>query len=121
MEFIWITPIYVLTLKYKVLFVVKLSQMNNTSTLSNLTGWIFGTAVLLIGLVNMFWGNDPGFGAFILMLSLVYFPPVNNLIRQQAGLSIHWPAKIILALLIAWVALGVGELPAKIGLMMKNF
>ena len=95
--------------------------MNNPTLLENLAGWISGTAVLLIGLVNMFWGNDPGFGAFILMLSLVYFPPVNNMIREKTGLGIHWLAKVILGFLIVWVAMGVGELPDKIGLMMKNF
>ena len=94
--------------------------MNNPTLLENLAGWISGTAVLLIGLVNMFWGNDPGFGAFILMLSLVYFPPVNNMIREKTGLGIHWLAKLILGFLIVWVAMGVGELPEKLGQMMKN-
>jgi len=94
--------------------------MNSKSIVLNLTGWLFGIAVFAIGVVNMFWGNDPVFGVFILLLSFVYFPPVNALLRGRTRYSIPVIAKIVLALFIIWVTLGVGELFDKIDLMMMD-
>jgi uncharacterized membrane protein YiaA len=34
---------------------------------------IVGIVFFAIGVVNTCWGNDPGFGMFITLLSLVYF------------------------------------------------
>ena len=95
--------------------------MNIRTVAGNVTGWMFGSLVLAIGFVNTFWGNDPFFGIFILLLSLVYFPPTNVIIRKISGFSIHWILKIVLGLFILWAALGVGELFDKIDLMLMNF
>ena len=43
---------------------------------------IFGTLTLLIALVNIFRGNDPGFGIFILLLALLYIPPTEKLYKK---------------------------------------
>jgi hypothetical protein len=83
-------------------------------------GWLFGALVVAIGFVNTFWGNDPFFGIFIMLLSFVYYPPVNGIIRNLTGYSIHWVLKIILGLFILWAALGVGELFDKIDLMLNQ-
>lgn len=89
---------------------------------ANLISWIFGIVAFAIGLVNTFWGNDPGFGVFILLLSLIYFFPVNTLLRKIAGFSIPRIGilKIALGTFILWAALGVGELFDKIDLMMMD-
>lgn len=50
---------------------------NNKSIVGNSIKWLFGIAVLAIGVINTFWGNDPGFGVFLVLLSFVYFLPVN--------------------------------------------
>jgi hypothetical protein len=92
--------------------------MNTKSIILNTIGWLFGTVVFAIGIVNTFWGNDPFFGIFILLASYVYFPPVNVLVKKWTGFSIHWVLKIILGFFILWAALGVGELFDKIDLMM---
>ena len=84
-------------------------------------GWLFGLAVFAIGIINMFWGNDFGFGVFLLLLSFLYFPPVNVLIKKRFGFSVHYLVKIFLAIFILWAALGVGELFDKIDLMLKYF
>ena len=94
--------------------------MNIRTVAGNVAGWMFGSLVLAIGFVNTFWGNDPFFGIFILLLSLVYFPPANGIIRKISGYSIHWILKIVLGLFILWAALGVGELFDKIGLMLNQ-
>ena len=91
----------------------------------NIIGWIFGIAVFAAGVVNTFWGNDPGFGVFILLLSFVYFPPtsaiLNDIAEKLAGFSIPKIGKIVLGIFIVWATLGVGELFDKIKLMMTDF
>ena len=96
--------------------------MNNNSIVLKMIGWIFGAVFFAIGVINSFWGNDPGYGVFILLLSLVYFLPVNDIVRKTTGFSIPrmGTAKILLGIFIMWTALGVGELFDKIDLMMKD-
>ncbi|HEX6333992.1 MAG TPA: hypothetical protein VFZ78_07180 [Flavisolibacter sp.] len=83
-------------------------------------GWLFGAVVLAIGVVNMFWGNDPGFGIFVALLSFVYFPPANKLVRNMFGFTLPMVVKILLGVFILWAALGVGELFDKIDLMVQD-
>jgi len=95
--------------------------MNNNSSVRNLISWLFGITVLAIGILNMFWGNDFGFGVFIILHSQVYFPPLNTMLKTKTGLSIPGVIKIFLGIFILWAALGVGELFGKIDLMMMDF
>lgn len=96
-------------------------MMEYKSTAGNIIGWLFGIAVLAIGIINTFWGNDPGYGIFILLLSFVYFTPANVLLKKISGRSIPFIVKIILGGFIIWTALGVVELFDKIDLMMDAF
>ena len=91
--------------------------MNNRSNIGVIMSWMIGVTVFAIGIVNTFWGNDPGFGIFLLLLSFVYFPPVNTLLKEWTGFSIHWIVKALLGIFILWASLGVGELFDKIELM----
>lgn len=88
-------------------------------TVENGMNWLFGTVVLAIGIINMFWGNDPEYGIFIGLLSLVYFLPVNAIVKKTMGFSIPRLGllKIVLGVVILWAALGVGELFDKVELM----
>jgi hypothetical protein len=92
---------------------------------TNTIGWIFGIAVFAVGVVNTFWGNDPEFGVFILLLSSLYFPPSSNILsaiyKQAVGFAVPKTGKIVLAIFIVWATLGVGELFDKINLMMQDF
>ena len=83
-------------------------------------GWLFGALLFFIGFVNTFWGNDPFLGIGIMFLSFLYYPPINMLIKDLTGITIPRIAKIILGVLLLWIALGVGELFGKIGLMMQD-
>jgi hypothetical protein len=96
--------------------------MNNDSIVLNIISWIFGTVFFAIGVVNTFWGNDPGFGVFIILLSFVYFLPVNDILRKITGFEIPKMGlvKILLGIFILWAALGVGGLFDKIELMKQN-
>ena len=95
--------------------------MNKNSALPNTFSWIIGVLFTGIAIVNIFWGNDPEFGVFIFMLSLIFYPPVNVLFKRITGYTIPVAVKIILFLLIIWASLGVGELLNKIELMIQSF
>lgn len=92
----------------------------NTKPISVIASWLFGIVAMAIGIINTFWGNDPGFGVFVLLLSLVYFPPVNSMIKNGMGFSIPSIAKVALGIFIIWASLGVGELFDKIDLMQND-
>ena len=96
---------------------------NDGSTALNMISWLFGTVFFAIGVVNTFWGNDPGFGVFIVLLSFFYFLPVNAILGKMAGFTIPRIRgfKILLGVFIIWAAMGVGELFDKIELMMHSF
>jgi hypothetical protein len=96
--------------------------MNNQSIILDTSSWLFGLIAVAIGLINTFWGNDTGFGIFIILLSSIYFLPVNEILKNLAGISIPKMGflKILLALFILWTSLGVGELFNKIDLMKGN-
>ena len=94
--------------------------MNNKSSFWNIISWLFGIVVFAIGVLNAFWGNDAGFGIFLVLLSFVYFSPLNTLLRERTGFSIHKIIKIVLGVFILWASLGVGELFDKIDLMMSD-
>ena len=93
---------------------------NGSASGGNVINWLFGIVVLAIGIINTFWGNDPFFGYFLVLLSFIYFLPVNDILRNTIGLSIPkmGVVKIVLGILIIWAAIGVGELFAKIELML---
>ncbi|WP_460924130.1 hypothetical protein [Pontibacter brevis] len=95
--------------------------MEKTLNIGSIISAIFGMVAIAIGIINTFWGNDPGYGIFILLLSSVYFPPANVLFRKYTGFSIPPILKILLAVFILWSALGVAELPDKINLMLMDF
>ena len=96
--------------------------VNDGSTALTIISWIFGILFFGIGVVNTFWGGDTGFGIFIILLSLAYFLPLNDLLRKMTGFTIPkvWILKIFLGMFILWAALGVGELFDKIEMMTNS-
>ncbi|WP_162425831.1 hypothetical protein [Pontibacter pudoricolor] len=97
---------------------------NDGFTAPTIISWTFGLLFFTIGIVNCFWGNDPGFGIFIVLLSLLYFLPVNDdIVRKMTGFTIPkmWLVKTLVGLFIIWAATGVGELFDKVELMTNSF
>lgn len=82
--------------------------------------WLFGLLILAIGIINTFWGNDPFYGVFVILTSLIYFQPISGLIEQKMHFKIPPFVKIVLGIFILWSALGVAELFDKIDLMLEN-
>ena len=99
------------------------SEKNDGALALNIISWIFGIAAFAIGVVNTFWGNDPGYGIFVLLLSLLYLIQVNHFLLKFKGLTLTRIriVKTLLGLFIIWSALGVGELFDKIELMLSSF
>jgi hypothetical protein len=87
---------------------------------SLLSGWLFGLLFFLIGLVNTFWSNDPGFGFFVTLCCLLYIPPVSLSLSRFSAISIPVPLKAMLGIFLHWASLGVAELHDKIGLMLTD-
>jgi hypothetical protein len=99
-----------------------MKNSTDSNNASDIVSKVFGILVLAIGIINTFWGNDTFAGIFFILLSLVYFLPINKILEKNTGKRL--PAlgivKIILGVLILVAALGVGELFDKIGLMMED-
>lgn len=87
-----------------------MNTMNKDSKIWTIVSWIFGSAVLANGVLNLFWGNDLGLGLIFILLSFVYFPPINDLIKNGIGLSIHYIVKIVLGIMLIGITLTVGAL-----------
>jgi len=95
-------------------------KMNDQSLGWKFFNAFFGVIVIAIGLVNVFSGNDPAFGVFLLVLSSAYFPPLQVLFKEKTGRSIPGLVKFLLGIFILWAALGVGELFPKINLILNG-
>jgi hypothetical protein len=74
------------------------------------------------GIINTFWGKPAGFGIFLILLSFVYFLPVNAILKKLFGFTIPGMPilKVLLGIFIIWAVLGVGDLFDKIDLMKKD-
>lgn len=95
--------------------------LEQKSFLENKLSWLFGLLVLTIGIINMFWGNDTGFGIYLALLSFVYFLRVTTMIKKWTGLPMPVALlKVILGVFIIWAAVGVGELFQKIEMIRGN-
>ena len=79
-----------------------------------LLNWFVAVLFSTIGIVNCVVGNDPEFGVFILLLSLLFYPPLRLVFQQKTGWSIPSFVLIVLGLFVLWSSLGVGELLDKI-------
>ncbi len=90
-------------------------------SLSNMISSCFWAIVVVIWSINIFWGNDPGFGVFLVILSFLYFPLFSPWIIKKIWTSFGNILKILLGICILWAALGVGELWDKIDLMIWYF
>lgn len=83
--------------------------------------WDIWTGFFAIGIVNLFWGNDLGFGAFIILLSFFFFL-LKAMLKKMPGFSIPGMSmvKILLDIFVMWAALGLGELSNKLVFMRMN-
>ena len=83
--------------------------MQENFTTSHIIGWLFGIAVFAIGVLNLFLVH-PVPAVVYMLLSLVYFPPANAVLKKNFGFSIPLVVKIILGIVIIMFTLGVSDL-----------
>ena len=86
----------------------ELEQTKNIANVWNISGWIFGLIVFAIGVLNVVLVH-PVLGLVALLLSVLYFPPVNALL-EKFGFRIPLFIKIILGIFIIWFTSGVSDL-----------
>ena len=84
--------------------------MEKRSKVWSIISWLFGAAVFVDGILNMFWGNDFGLGVAFLLLSFLYFPPVHTFTKNKIGLTIPLIAMLVLGIAIIWITGAVGAL-----------
>ena len=75
----------------------------------NVMSWIFGIAVFATGVLNVLLVH-PVPGVVYLLLSFVYFPPTDAVLKGRLGFSIHYLVRIILGVVIVMFTLGVSDL-----------
>lgn len=83
--------------------------MGDIVKISNIFGWLFGTAVLVAGILNMVLVHAVP-GIVYLMLSTIYFPPSSAVLTKTIGFSLPVILKVILAIIIFIFTLGVSDL-----------
>ena len=96
------------------------STTHRPSVFGTIVSTLFGIAVMPAGLINTFWGNDPFFGIFLIVMSFLYFPPAQTLLWRRFRFPLPLIARFLLAIFLVIAILGVGELFAKIDLMMMD-
>lgn len=88
--------------------------MDNSLNFSSLSSWFFGLVVLTIGSANLVLVH-PVPGGVGILLSLLFFPPVNELLRKQIGFAVPMGLRIALFLVIIWFTLGISDLGEILG------
>ena len=58
-------------------------------------GWAFGILILILGILNLLYGNDADFGAFLVLISFVFYPPVNQFVQNRFHFSIPVWMKVV--------------------------
>ena len=82
----------------------------SSKTFYQLISIIAGLLIFSIGLLNLFRGNDTLLGVAFIILSFIYIPSANTLIRKVFGFTIHNAIKVILAILLLYVSMAVGAI-----------
>lgn len=84
-------------------------MMQQKLSLQNTISWVLGLAVLTIGILNLILIH-PVPGIVGILLSLLFFPPVNDVLKRTTGFMIPFYVKVALALFIFWFTLGISDL-----------
>ena len=76
---------------------------------SIILNWIAGLILLTIGLLNLFLIH-PVPGIAFIIFSLIYFPPVTEMLKKNLNLIIPPIVKVFLFVFLVWFTLGVSDL-----------
>ena len=79
-------------------------------TFFNTISRIFGFIIFIIGVLNLLRGNDQLLGVAFMLISFMYVPNADKLMKENIGFSVHYVLKIVLAVLLLWITLAVGAI-----------
>ncbi len=89
--------------------------MTNRISFFDLAGWLFGLLIFTIGILNLLLVHPvPGFA--YLLVSLLFLPPVNAMLRTRLGFAIPMSVKVVLGIVIMWFTLGISDLADMYGI-----
>jgi hypothetical protein len=80
-----------------------------------LFNWGFWFLVFVLALLNAIYVH-PGVGIGLLVLSLIFVPPINDRVKESTGIVVPPIAKILLGLTIIWVAMIATEVLDRAGI-----
>ena len=89
--------------------------MKKTSTITASASWFLGLIIFTLGILNLILIHPVPALAYTL-LSLLFFPPVEEFLRRKLGFFIPFPVLVVLALVIFWFTLGISDLGEMFGL-----
>lgn len=89
--------------------------MKNSLTISNILSWFFGLVFISIGILNIIHIDLPT-GIFYFAISILFVPPFEQVFRRYFKLYIPYILRIILAFIVLWITLAVGDLAEIYGL-----
>ncbi|WP_224484753.1 hypothetical protein [Robertkochia aurantiaca] len=89
--------------------------MKTGTGISKLTDHILFVLFVCLGILNWIL-IDPRPGIFYLVFSLLYMPPLTNMICNKLGVPFPFWLRFIFALLLLWATLAVGDLAELAGL-----
>lgn len=83
--------------------------MGHLFSISGIFSWVLLLLFAGIGVLNMV-KVDLLAGALYLLFSIIYYPPIDKLFLKRLGFAFPYLAKVLLAFLVIWVSLAVGDL-----------
>ncbi len=89
--------------------------MNTSFSVSNIFSWVLLLLFVVVGILNII-KVDTVTGSFYLVYSLIFCPPLDEVMHKRVGFSIPYFVKVILALFVIWGSLAAGDLAEIYGL-----
>lgn len=83
--------------------------MKSTLLTTHIFGWVAALTIILVGILNLILVHPVPAVAYLL-LSLVYLPQVNSMLRNRFGFGIPAVVRIMLGIAIIMFTLGVSDL-----------
>ena len=80
-----------------------------------LFNWGFWGLVIVLAILNGVFVSA-GIGLGLLVLSLIYVPPINDRMQESLGFTVPPIAKIILGMVIIWVSMVATEVLDRAGI-----
>lgn len=85
------------------------TENHHSTAKGKMAGWVFGSLVISIGLLNLIFIH-PVPGLVFITLGILLLPPADAILQKALGFSIPPAAKVIIGLVVIWFTLGVSDL-----------